>query len=177
MQRWCTFPFSSPFPPRGCIFRSIGALVSPDACPADTPTGIPWFVARKKKRKKEKEGETFYVERKGSFFFLFFSLPVGRWSGDNEAYQICEINRCRTRRENETIAWGRKVFFGIRSILFRAKLRKKKLKFRSRDAALSIFLVSGKRNLFLRGVDRELFQMAFIDPIDLIVHLLLQRWR
>lgn len=68
-----------------------------------------------------------------------------------------------------------KFFFGIRSILFRAKLRKKKLKFRSRDAALSIFLVSGKRNLFLRGVDRELFQMAFIDPIDLIVHLLLQR--
>lgn len=48
--------------------------MSPDACPADTPTGIPWFVARKKKRKKEKEGETFYESNEKVLLLpLFFS--------------------------------------------------------------------------------------------------------
>lgn len=48
--------------------------MSPDACPADTPTGIPWFVARKKKRKKEKEGETFYESNEKVLSSSSFSL-------------------------------------------------------------------------------------------------------
>lgn len=47
--------------------------MSPDACSADTPTGIPWFVARKKKERKKKKGKLSTSNEKVLLLPLFLS--------------------------------------------------------------------------------------------------------
>lgn len=69
--------------------------MSPDAWPGDTPTGIPWFVACKKERKKKGKEKLSTSNEK---VFIFSQTMRAR---DYEAYQICEINRCPVGREND----------------------------------------------------------------------------
>lgn len=57
--------FLSPTHSGRCVFRSIEALVSPDACPADTPIGIPSLVKRKRRRRRK-----FLHRTKKLLFFL-----------------------------------------------------------------------------------------------------------
>lgn len=77
MQR-CIFP--SPTHSGRCVFRSIEALVSPDACPADTPTGIPSLVKRKRRRRRK-----FLHRTKKLLFFLGCAITrlirFVKWAG------------------------------------------------------------------------------------------------